>query len=395
VDGASGDLFYRYPPTNMPPVTFAAREIWHVRLFGGNGLVGLSPIAAQKEFLAGDYAAQDYGARFFASAARPSGVLEHPGTMSADAQTRLAATTANSMQGLSNAHKVLILEEGMSWKSISVPPEEAQYLETRKLGRSEVAGIFRVPAHLINDLEKATFSNVEHLDIGFVKHSLMPYLVKIEQAITRDLIDERERGGLFAEHLVDGMLRGDLKSRSEAYSTLVQTGVLTRNEVRELENRNPIDGLDEPLTPLNMQAGQGDPPPDVPAQRSAAIFAPLVTDAVARLVRGEERELLKAARKAGGSVTEFRSRVGALYAQRGDLTEFARRTLGPVVETLCADAERDGVAGIAEAVRAHVDQSEREAVAIEGEDLESEVRALCERWKSERVAGLAMQGGEG
>src|SRR5690606_3880169 len=144
--------------------------------------------------------------------------------------------------GLSNSSRPLLLEEGMEWIALSINPDDAQFLETRKFQRSEIAGIFRVPAHLVNDLERATFSNIEHQTLDFVVHSLRPWLKRWEQAVNRDLLAPFERGEYFAEFLMDDMLRGDIKSRYEAYAQAIQNKIMNRNEVRVRENLNPVEG---------------------------------------------------------------------------------------------------------------------------------------------------------
>ncbi|MCB1715100.1 MAG: phage portal protein, partial [Candidatus Competibacteraceae bacterium] len=187
--------------------------------------------------------------------------LTHPGTLTDGPLKRLKAQWQDDYAGASNAGKTLVLEEGMDWKQIGLTNEDAQYLETRKFQRSEIASIYRIPPHLIGDLEKSTFSNIEHQGLEFVKYTMAPWFARWEQAISRDLLTERERDRYFAEFLVDGLLRGDIKSRYDAYSVGRQWGWLSANDVRKLENMNPIDEGDEYLSPLNMipasQIGQG------------------------------------------------------------------------------------------------------------------------------------------
>lgn len=230
---------------------FREGEIFHLRGMTFNGFKGVSPITYVRESIGLSIAAEQHGARLFGNGARPGGVLETATTMKPEEIDKLRSQWAET-QGGENAHKVAVLTGGMSFKPITINAEDSQFLETRKYQRSEIASIFRVPAHLINDLEKATFSNIEHLGLSFVVHSLMPWLVRWEQAISRDLFQEKDAGKFFAEHLVSGLLRGDIKSRYEAYGRGIQDGWLTRNEARGWENLNPIKGLDDPLQPLNM-----------------------------------------------------------------------------------------------------------------------------------------------
>lgn len=199
-------------------------------------------------------ATEEYGARFFGNGAKPGGVLEHPGKLSKEAQDRLRTSWNEMHQGLSKQHRIAILEEGMSYKQIGIPPEDAQFLETRKFQLNEIARIFRIPPHLVGDLERATFSNVEQQSIDFVVHTIRPWLVRWEQAIKLKLFTPTERRRFFAEFVADGLLRGDIKSRYEAYAIGRQNGWLSADDIRELENMNPLpdDTGKVYLVPLNM-----------------------------------------------------------------------------------------------------------------------------------------------
>jgi hypothetical protein len=161
-----------------------------------------------------------------------------------------------------------------------IPPEDAQFLETRKFTRSEIAGIYLVPPHKIGDLEHATFSNIEHQSLDFVVNTLRPWLVRWEQAISARLIGEVERKSIFAEFNVDGLLRGDIQSRYQAYSVARNWGWLSRNDIRRMENMNMIEGGDDYLTPLNMTT-LGAPAPVQPA--GAGAVRTLVLDACKRI----------------------------------------------------------------------------------------------------------------
>ena len=174
----------------------------------------------------------------------PGGVLEHPGALGKEALEALRASWEDIHRGGDNAHKVAILEEGMKYSQVSIKPEEAQLLETLKFSRSEIAGIFRVPAHMINDLEKATFSNIEQMSLEFVKFSLSPWLSRLEQTMNWRLFLPAERGRFFCEFVVDGLLRGDYKSRNEGHQVSIMGGWKSINEVRAEENLPPVEGGD-------------------------------------------------------------------------------------------------------------------------------------------------------
>ena len=198
----------------------------------------MSPIAQAREAVGLSLATEEYGAKFFGNGARPGGVLEHPGILK-DPE-KLRESWNKVYQGTRNSHKVAVLEEGMKYHTIGIAPEDAQFLETRKYQVNEICRIFRVPPHLVGDLERATFSNIEHQSIEFVQHTIRPWLVRWEQAISRSLLDEKERLLYFAKFNVDGLMRGDYKSRMEGYAVGRQNGWLSANDIRGLEDLPPI-----------------------------------------------------------------------------------------------------------------------------------------------------------
>lgn len=249
-----GRLRYRYTLATGQEVILPAERVMHLRGLSFNGIIGYSPIALAREAIGLARATEEFGARFFGQGTHPGGIVEHPGRLSPEAHERLKKSLAEKYSGLGKSHRLLILEEGMSWKQVGIPPEDAQFLETRKFQVTEIARIFRVPPHMLADLERATFSNIEHQSIEFVVHTVRPWLVRWEQAILRDLVPPEERNSIFAEHLVDGLLRGDIKSRYEAYAVGRQNGWLCADDIREMENMNPLpDGQGKVyLIPLNM-----------------------------------------------------------------------------------------------------------------------------------------------
>lgn len=231
----------------------------HIKGLSLDGFTGVSPIRYQRESIGLAMAAEKHGARTFKNGALPGGILYHPKQLTDKAAERLKESWEASYSG-ENTGKTAILEDGMKWEKMSMTNEDAQYLETRKFQRSEIAGIYRVPAHMINDLEKATFSNIEHQALSFVVYSLTPWLVRIEQAFWRDLLTrEEQEKGLYFRLNVDGLLRGDSKSRATALQIQRQNGIINANEWRSLENMNPIEGGDVYLTPLNMRQDGVDP----------------------------------------------------------------------------------------------------------------------------------------
>ena len=217
---------------------FRADEIFHVPGLGFNGLIGFSPIAMMKNALGTALAVEKYGSAFFKNGAQPSGVLEHPGVLKNPEKIR--QNWSDVYGGSGNAHKVAVLEEGMSYKPISLPPEDSQFLSTRQFGVNEICRIFRVPPHMVQDLSHATFSNIEHQSIDYVVYTLTPWLNRFEQAITKDLLLPSEQDTYFPRFNVDGLLRGDYASRSSGYASGISNGYLSPNDVRRLENMDLI-----------------------------------------------------------------------------------------------------------------------------------------------------------
>ena len=183
-------------------------------------------------------AAEEYGARFFANSANPSGVLEHPGVLKDPRKLRESWNEVYG--GTSNSHRVAVLEEGVTFKAISIPPNEAQFLETRKFQINEICRIFRVPPHMVADLEKSSFSNIEQQSLDFIVNTIRPWLVRLEQGICQKLLSVNEKGVYFVKFNVDGMLRGDFASRMNGYAIARQNGWMSTNDIRELEDMNKI-----------------------------------------------------------------------------------------------------------------------------------------------------------
>ena len=240
-----GELYYIYhaytdevPGETNKDILFRREEVLHIPGMGFNGLVGFSPIAMMKNALGTTLAVEKYGSSFFRNGAQPSGVLEHPGVLKNPEKIRENWSTVYG--GANNAHKVAVLEEGMHYKPISLPPEDSQFLSTREFGVEEICRIFRVPPHMVQDLKRSTYNNIEHQSIDFVVHTLAPWLTRIEQAIIKDLLLEEEQAQYFPKFNVDGLLRGDYKSRMEGYAIGFANGFLSPNDIRRLENMDPI-----------------------------------------------------------------------------------------------------------------------------------------------------------
>jgi len=234
----NGELYYEYRK-DSGYVILRPEDILHIPGLGFDGLVGYSPIAMAKNAIGMAIATEEYGGKFFANGASPGGVLEHPGVVKDPARIRESWNAV--YQGSGNAHRVAVLEEGMKFQPIGIPPEQAQFLETRKFQTEEICRIFRVPPHLVANLDKATFSNIEHQSISFVVHTIRPWLVRLEQGMNKALLSPSEKGQYFVGFVVDGLLRGDYSSRMQGYAIGIQNGFLSPNDVRTLENMNTIE----------------------------------------------------------------------------------------------------------------------------------------------------------
>ena len=238
-DMHTGEIVYTYTDdTTNETYNYNTKQIFHLRTTPIDGLRGMSPIEQASSAIGLALAAEHYGAKFFGNGANPGGVLEHPGVVKDPTKIRNSWNAV--YQGSANAHKIAVLEEGMKYKSIGISPNAAQFLKTRKYQVEEICRIFRIPPHMVGDLDRATFSNIEHQSIQFVVHTVRPWLVRWEQAITRCLLNEKERGVYYARFNVDGLLRGDYQSRMEGYGIGRQNGWLSANDIRELEDLPPI-----------------------------------------------------------------------------------------------------------------------------------------------------------
>ena len=241
-----GNIYYVYSRNSDENPTFKeygniklkAEDVLHIPGLGFDGLIGYSPIAMAKNAVGMTLACEEYGASFFANGANPGGVLEHPGVLKDPSKVR---ESWNSVyRGVSNAHKIAVLEEGMMYQQIGIPPEEAQFLETRKFQINEIARLYRIPPHMVGDLDKSSFSNIEQQSLEFVKYTLDPWVIRWEQSLQRSLLLPGEKGKYFIKLNVDGLLRGDYQSRMNGYAVGRQNGWFSANDIREMENMNPI-----------------------------------------------------------------------------------------------------------------------------------------------------------
>ena len=256
----NGKLYYTYTRSDCEPntmngssVVLEPKDVLHIPGLGFDGLVGYSPIAMAKNAIGLAIATEEFGSKFFANGAAPSGVLEHPGTIKDP--TRVREAWQSQFGGSGNSGKVAVLEEGMKYTPISISPEQAQFLETRKFQINEIARIFRVPPHMVGDLEKSSFSNIEQQSLEFVKYTLDPWVVRWEQSLSRSLLSEDEKKQYLFKFNLEGLLRGDYQSRMNGYAIARQNGWMSANDIRELEDLDklsPEQGGDLYLVNGNM-----------------------------------------------------------------------------------------------------------------------------------------------
>lgn len=398
VKRTNGQLVYEYTVNGtthyLPP-----ERVLHLRGLGGDGVMGYSPIYLAREAIGLGMATEEYGARFFANDARPGGILTYPGKLNKTQRDNVKDSWEDAHRGLTQSNRIAVLESGFTWQAIGMPNDDAEFLATRKFQITEVARWFRIPPHMLADLEKATFSNIEHQGLEFVTHTLRPWLVRIEQRLNQSLFSLAEQQRYFCEHLVDGLLRGDIASRYQAYATARQNGWMSADDIRELENQNPLpDGQGAIyLVPLNMvpadQAGQVDrsgeggqagqahgaprteqrtilTPGDLRAnatgnaasrRRISGSYRKMMEEVMTRIVRREGQDVFDRADKLlrNGDTAGLLNYLADFY--RGHEDFYIRNTLA-VMESLAEQIARDAFleiqidAGINDALKAFVGQ---------------------------------------
>lgn len=360
---------YRYDDdANGIHATLLPDQVLHVAGLGFDGIRGYSIVSVARNAIGLGIATERYGSHFFRNGSRPSGVLSHPKVVSPEARKRMKADWESLHRGLDNAQRIAILEEGVSFDAIGVPPEDAQFLETRKFQVSELVRFTRVPAHKLGDLERATFSNIEHQSLDYVQSALRPWLVRWEQAIRLRALNSEERRQYFAEHLIDGFLRGDAKTRADALAVRRNWGTLNADEWREIENENPLpDGQGQTyLVPLNMvpldglsaggdDDGRGRATVGLRSaegrRRIAKSFVPLIVDLDERMAKLERAEVgslvrrhLEEDRGRARSTSAFLAAAEELY--RGLITDRAVERWLPLATTMVTEVSANAAADI-------------------------------------------------
>ncbi len=333
----NGKLRYRITQPSGSPEVVNDEDMFHLRGPSDDGISGQSVITYARESLGLTLAAERFGARFFGNNARPGGILTKEGKLSKEAGERLKSEM-EWLHGGANNHRIGIFEEGLKWQEVGVNQKDSQFLETREFQAEDVCRWFRIPPHMIGLTSKATSwgSGIEQMSMGFVIYTLMPWLIRWQQAISRDLILAPKI--YFVEFLVDALLRGDLKSRYEAYQMGSTGGWLNANEIRQRENMNPRDGGDAYMTPMNMQpSGQA----ALPAPAAGDHYQHLVHESAARVVRKEVAALSKAARRAGDDDLAWVAAFEEFYA---DHAGFVAQTMRIPLQWAAAYVSRQTLA---------------------------------------------------
>jgi HK97 family phage portal protein len=362
-----GDLVYQIDSPKRQSRTLTRDRVFHIPGMGYNGIEGYSLIRLTREAIGLAKATELFGASFFGNNASPGGVLEYPGKLSEEGKGNLKQSWNERHKGPDKVHGLAVLEEGTKWHQISVAPENAQFLETRKFQVSDIARIFRVPPHMIGDLEKATFSNIEQQSIEFVKYTMMPWFSRWEQALNTALFSEKERQRYFVEFIVEGLLRGDIQSRYQAYHIARQDGIISADEWRELENMNPLpegkgkiyymplnmapvgSGLSERFVEIMQRVIREDNARQ-PEQRElrnqekiiknrrkiTSSYLPIIRDTTARIIRRERHQIMKAAKEhlQNRNMQTFETWLDEVYDEIGS---YVRDRMFPIFSAIGAN----------------------------------------------------------
>jgi len=395
----AGDIVYELSLPSGETEILPSRDVFHLPGLGFDGRVGYSVVRMARETMGLTKATETFGATFFANGSQVSGVLEYPGKINDEGKIALRKAWERLHKGAENAHRVAVLEDGMKWNQIGIPPDDAQFLETRRFQVEEIARWFNVPPHKIGHLDKATFNNIEQENIHFVVDTVRPWLVRWEQEIKRKLTMPSETD-LFAEHLVDGLLRGDQKTRYEAYTKGRNWGWLSANDVRELENMNPLDGDEGEsyIVPLNMTPADAlgsTPAPDASLAQMLEGQQPLLASTLRSVLRTEADKLQRAAKRE----PDFEAWLEQFY---GEHKEHVRAAVAPIFDALRATLRSlglshklDGLQELdAELAQRHVDESMLQVYAAlrcaETQELRETVARCVKHWP-ERADETAAQ----
>ncbi|POP53073.1 phage portal protein [Zhongshania marina] len=392
----NGDIAYAHTDAQGKQHVYLQHEVFHLRGMSSDGLKGLSVINSLRETIGLSLAAEQFGATYFGNGTVVSGVLQTDKELSDAAFDRLKADWSSRHQGVSNAHNPAILEDGLKWQSLTVNPEEAQFLETRRFQVSEIARIFGLPPHMIADVSGSTSwgSGIESQGIGYVVYSLQPHLTRWEQAGKRDLLNATKDKSVYIEFSVEGLLRGDSKARAEFYKALFSMGAISQNEIRKKENMNPIDDGDRFFVPLNLvdvaaidKPLEGELVDDEKDDQLRGFHARMLRQAVAKIASCEARALERALQASGDDAKALERRVTEFYA---DHNRFLCRHLEPVAGDYAPSV-----------IKAHLSNALRSLQSVfEQSEPADGLRSLIKRWQGNEyqiglcnnIASLALEG---
>lgn len=302
----------------------AAERVLHIKWLSQNGLWAESPVQLARESLGVSLAAQEFMARFFSNDASPRGALETDQALSDKAYERLKEDFIEEHGGLDKKHRFAILEEGLKFNPISLSPQDIMLLDLMRFGVEDIGRVYGISSDMLNLADKAaTYASVEQFGIRFTTHTVRPWTVNWDQEVNRTLLTKKERQDIFVEHDLNGLLRGDYATRTTGYNSGITTGWMTRNEAREFENLNPLEGLDDPLVQLNMSAAQ---------QR--AIMQPIYQDIFLRIRRREQHDAESAEKRFKTDVSEFATWRQNFYAD--DHRKFVGLQLTPALKAHAA-----------------------------------------------------------
>ena len=364
------DVYYIYTLDSGRKIIYPSRKVLKVIGFSMDGLIGINPIKKMGDSIGLALALERYGATFFKNGAAPPIVLEHPETLSADAQALLRKSWDDIHRGIDNSHRMAILEEGMKIHEYGISPTEAQAIDTRRFMVEDVARITNMPVHRLKEMSRATFNNIEHQGIEYVQYTLMPWCKRIEENLDTKLLTSSEQKKFFFEHSVDGLLRGDSTARSAFHWKMFQMGQ-PPNRIFDLENLPHVEGGDESYIQANMipmsmikdinlpEPSQSAPATTKPGENSAEPrmetratpigririqknYHPMFLDAAQRVVNRETIAVKRAAAKFLGkrgaarvverSVPDFEGWLTEFYS---DMPNHIKKVIGPVIRSYC------------------------------------------------------------
>ena len=341
-------------------------DILHLRGYTTDGVCGISPVRIKAETIGAAIAANTHASALFANGARPAGVLEHPAKLGDPGMENLRKSWQATHGGAQNSGKIAILEEGMKFHEVGLSNEDAQLLESRKYSRTEIAAMYRVPPHMLGDLERATFSNIEQQSIEFVVHCMLPIVKNWEQRLNVSLLSEDERTEYFFAFNLAGLLRGDMKSRYEAYRVGLgragEPGWLTQNDIRESEDMNRIPGGDKVFSGIESNA----------PKTTRAVISPILSYALGRALRKEAKALRTLWKKKaeGDELTRFYT----------DHRRYLLEVLDPVAQAARALDAKFDAEQVADEMIAH-SRGEVDALADE-----AAAERTFARWETVRIS---------